>query len=54
MTDRNALNLRWTFGFNLDYGSGTLVDLTLEGRQVRARWRCGARSAAKRARCACY
>ena len=34
--------------------SGTLVDLTLEGRQVRARWRCGARSAAKRARCACY
>ena len=34
MTDRNALNLRWTFGFNLDYDSGTLVDLTSEGRQV--------------------
>jgi hypothetical protein len=34
MADRNALNLRWTFGFNLDYGSGTLVDLTSEGRQV--------------------
>jgi len=37
MTDQNALNLRWTFGFNLDYGSGTLVDLTSDGRQVRAR-----------------
>ena len=39
MVDRNALNLRWTFGFNLDYGSGTLVDLTSEGRQVRRRGR---------------
>ena len=34
MVDRNALNLRWTFGFNLDYGSGALVDLTAEGRQA--------------------
>ena len=34
MTDQNALNLRWTFGFNLDYGSGALVDLTTDGRQA--------------------
>jgi hypothetical protein len=34
MVDRNALNLRWTFGFNLDYGSGALVDLTTDGRQA--------------------
>jgi len=34
MVDRNALNLRWTFGFNVDGAAGTLVDLTADGRQV--------------------
>jgi hypothetical protein len=34
MVDRNALNLRWTFGFNRDSDAGTLVDLTSDGRQA--------------------
>ena len=34
MGDRNALNLRWTFGFNRECEAGTLVDLTSEGRQA--------------------
>eukprot|EP00961_Rhodomonas_salina_P123789 1668268-Rhodomonas_salina.1 len=34
MADRNALNLRWTFGFNMDSEAGTLVDLTADGRRA--------------------
>jgi hypothetical protein len=34
MSNFNALKLRWTFGFNVDGASGTLVDLTADGTQV--------------------
>jgi WD40 repeat protein len=34
MSNFNALKLRWTFGFNVDGASGTLVDLTADGTQA--------------------
>ena len=34
MGEKNALNLRWCFGFNKESNDGTLIDLTSDGRQA--------------------